>query len=84
MNKFTIILDNQKTTVTAQGWQVGIGGYYIFLDDKNETVAIAPPTALIGNSNNIKQQNYRDWETDRKSTRLNSSHRSLSRMPSSA
>ena len=27
---------------------------------------------------------YRDWETDRKSTRLNSSHRSLARMPSSA
>ena len=27
---------------------------------------------------------YRDWETDRKSTRLNSSNRSLSRMPSSA
>ena len=27
---------------------------------------------------------YRDWETDRKSTRLNSSDRSLSRMPSSA
>ena len=31
-----------------------------------------------------KQPIYRDWETDRKSTRLNSSHRSLSRMPSSA
>ena len=30
------------------------------------------------------QDLYRDWETDRKSTRLNSSHRSLSRMPSSA
>ena len=29
-------------------------------------------------------RSYRDWETDRKSTRLNSSHRSLSRMPSSA
>ena len=29
-------------------------------------------------------EDYRDWETDRKSTRLNSSHRSLSRMPSSA
>ena len=28
--------------------------------------------------------NYRDWETDRKSTRLNSSHPSVSRMPSSA
>ena len=30
------------------------------------------------------KRRYRDWETDRKSTRLNSSHRSLSRMPSSA
>ena len=27
---------------------------------------------------------YRDWETDRKSTRLNSSHEIPSRMPSSA
>ena len=32
----------------------------------------------------FKRKTYRDWETDRKSTRLNSSHRSLSRMPSSA
>ena len=31
-----------------------------------------------------KQQLYRDWETDRKSTRLNSSHEIPSRMPSSA
>ena len=30
------------------------------------------------------QQLYRDWETDRKSTRLNSSHEIPSRMPSSA
>ena len=29
-------------------------------------------------------QPYRDWETDRKSTRLNSSHSGESRMPSSA
>ena len=29
-------------------------------------------------------ENYRDWETDRKSTRLNSSHSAKSRMPSSA
>ena len=33
---------------------------------------------------NAQAPTYRDWETDRKSTRLNSSHRSLSRMPSSA
>lgn len=54
MNEFTIILDGKTINVTAQGWQVGIGGYYIFFDDKNNTVAVAPPTAIIGNSNNIK------------------------------
>ena len=31
-----------------------------------------------------KIRSYRDWETDRKSTRLNSSHSAKSRMPSSA
>ena len=30
------------------------------------------------------EPDYRDWETDRKSTRLNSSHITRSRMPSSA
>ena len=32
----------------------------------------------------ITATSYRDWETDRKSTRLNSSHSAKSRMPSSA
>ena len=32
----------------------------------------------------LKLGSYRDWETDRKSTRLNSSHSAKSRMPSSA
>ena len=32
----------------------------------------------------VKEYDYRGKEPDRKSTRLNSSHRSLSRMPSSA
>ena len=43
---------------------------------------IIPSSVPVG----IKREyaSYRDWETDRKSTRLNSSHRSLSRMPSSA
>ena len=31
-----------------------------------------------------RKEPYRDWETDRKSTRLNSSHSAKSRMPSSA
>ena len=33
---------------------------------------------------NKDTEKYRDWETDRKSTRLNSSHSGESRMPSSA
>ena len=32
----------------------------------------------------LRARKYRDWETDRKSTRLNSSHSRASRMPSSA
>ena len=47
--------------------------------------------SLIDGLNNAKilhdwdnYQAYRDWETDRKSTRLNSSHITRSRMPSSA
>ena len=43
--------------------------------------------ALEGNvflAEGEKYSNYRDWETDRKSTRLNSSHITRSRMPSSA
>ena len=45
-----------------------------------------PFSFIPGLLTTIKVSNivYRDWETDRKSTRLNSSHRSLSRMPSSA
>ena len=35
-------------------------------------------------SNTPSKLDYRDWETDRKSTRLNSSHSAKSRMPSSA
>ena len=36
------------------------------------------------NGGTIPTATYRDWETDRKSTRLNSSHITRSRMPSSA
>ena len=36
------------------------------------------------NNDDARNACYRDWETDRKSTRLNSSHSAKSRMPSSA
>ena len=38
----------------------------------------------IDGKGKAEEVQYRDWETDRKSTRLNSSHLKLSRMPSSA
>ena len=41
-------------------------------------------SAGIGKAYIQNALNYRDWETDRKSTRLNSSHSAKSRMPSSA
>ena len=41
-----------------------------------------PKEKIIPKQNAIAE--YRDWETDRKSTRLNSSHEIPSRMPSSA
>ena len=41
-----------------------------------------PVAALVGSPKH--EPSYRDWETDRKSTRLNSSHEIPSRMPSSA
>ena len=70
---------------------------YTWADDKDwQDCYNGQETIIIDDfRGNIKFQNllkmidryefiYRDWETDRKSTRLNSSHRSLSRMPSSA
>ena len=44
--------------------------------------AIAPDASFRDKV--IYREQYRDWETDRKSTRLNSSHEIPSRMPSSA
>ena len=54
---------------------------------KGFSVEIMAGTELIemtAEADKNKIQLYRDWETDRKSTRLNSSHLKLSRMPSSA
>ena len=42
------------------------------------------PAFLINKNGEEPEETYRDWETDRKSTRLNSSHSGESRMPSSA
>ena len=50
-------------------------------DAKHQAKVLA---SMCGFDAAIKKPPYRDWETDRKSTRLNSSHEIPSRMPSSA
>ena len=54
--------------------------YYLSIEDFAERRC----TLIISEKEYNKLSNYRDWETDRKSTRLNSSHSGESRMPSSA
>ena len=52
---------------------------------KEQDVIVGVSGVWIGNKLWCgKYMGYRDWETDRKSTRLNSSHSAKSRMPSSA
>ena len=54
-------------------------------DGRKQTVRLATDRfKAIGNTYQDNEHAYRDWETDRKSTRLNSSHITRSRMPSSA
>ena len=59
-----------------------------FLGRSLVRTGIAPNTIAVNNVSHDWIYNtwlpYRDWETDRKSTRLNSSHSAKSRMPSSA
>ena len=51
----------------------------VSIEQPIEVIALTPLPVNLTNT-----ATYRDWETDRKSTRLNSSHITRSRMPSSA
>ena len=65
-----------KTEVTVIYGETGVG--------KSRWADETYPEAYWKPPNNKWWDEYRDWETDRKSTRLNSSHEIPSRMPSSA
>ena len=54
-----------------------------FVDDETGNKSFVR-FGLFNASREQQDKMYRDWETDRKSTRLNSSHEIPSRMPSSA
>ena len=77
----------RQTQLSGATVTVRLGGY--------TGSPMAPYSSLLGNYGVPIQSHipdrimpydslYRDWETDRKSTRLNSSHSAKSRMPSSA
>ena len=55
------------------------------IPDASDNVLVYPlTTGALPIAIGVTDSSYRDWETDRKSTRLNSSHSAKSRMPSSA
>ena len=78
--------------VVVTGWTKEEGGKLeadTMINAINTAIITRPPSLTITGyyAPVIRLDNidsYRDWETDRKSTRLNSSHSAKSRMPSSA
>ena len=56
----------------------------VIFDENGNAITLLSKDDVLDCYQTSDIDSYRDWETDRKSTRLNSSHRSLSRMPSSA
>ena len=64
--------------------QKDISNAFESVDPFDEVKALRIPMAKIEGILQNNYGGYRDWETDRKSTRLNSSHSAKSRMPSSA
>ena len=65
----------EATETTSSSSSGAFSGPAIWAKDEKNWRGAAKP---------IYKGSYRDWETDRKSTRLNSSHSGESRMPSSA
>ena len=68
------------------GYQSNVDITFRYVSDKFDFIKINGTEYTINDINNRDNlyDLYRDWETDRKSTRLNSSHSGESRMPSSA
>ena len=68
-----------NNTVKAEAWD----NYYA--DRMEDLGKLAIASDNLSEARRCEERaRYRDWETDRKSTRLNSSHSAKSRMPSSA
>ena len=78
---------NSECIVKGYNSPTGFGNGASFIANCQVTVVKDNPTNLkpvFYFCTGATEDAYRDWETDRKSTRLNSSHSAKSRMPSSA
>ena len=91
--KYSIKGDNSVATQAMRLWlervrkitKKSIKHWCITELGRNDTERIHIHGILWGvGLESLIRETYRDWETDRKSTRLNSSHEIPSRMPSSA
>ena len=88
----TLTYDNKNVPLTKNGFMTlskdDVRKYLENLKKYNKRHKYAPVKYFLvreyGSSKHMGRPHYRDWETDRKSTRLNSSHEIPSRMPSSA
>ena len=79
---FANVLKAQDMELTADGVNYSSSSNTVTVDGLKITATKKGGDSTINIENDTTA--YRDWETDRKSTRLNSSHITRSRMPSSA
>ena len=94
--KDKLLISSDFYSVQGEGISSGIPSYFVRLGNCNLTCGMSRAFANkllkeksledgeIFKGDLEQEDTYRDWETDRKSTRLNSSHSAKSRMPSSA
>ena len=88
----TIVVTIGTKSLTFTPVLVGVNQFECDLSDVPRYMIPLPPLKLDEDllsytmtvQYKLGRTGYRDWETDRKSTRLNSSHEIPSRMPSSA
>ena len=76
--------DNPKIDNFAGSYFSKSGIEYVIVDPLEQCVTVPYGKFMLERFTSKITPPYRDWETDRKSTRLNSSHEIPSRMPSSA
>ena len=84
MKKFSLVVEKKKQELIEIQTISERNLYLDFAKKYHKEHGVSGPFDKKFKGDKNAQADYRDWETDRKSTRLNSSHSRASRMPSSA